>query len=96
MAIFLTPDATASVYRIFSMNVTLLISFKGGHSQPHLVEGRLAQEAHAFFAGGAADFRGRLLGQNHLADAVAQVEQFVDRGPAAEPGAGALDPPWPS
>src|SRR5215467_1994437 len=42
-----------------------------GHSQPHFIERRFTQEAHAFFARGPPDFRRRFLGQNHLAHPVA-------------------------
>src|SRR5712692_444866 len=62
-----------------------------GQANSHLIQGGLAQEPHAFFAGGAAYFRGRLLGQDHLADAVAQVQHFVNRAPSPEPRTRALD-----
>src|SRR5437764_12359066 len=65
------------------------------HAQPDFVERRLAQEAHTLFAGGAPDFRGWLFGQNHLADAVTQIQQFVNRTAPAEPCTGALDTPLP-
>ena len=69
-----------------------LVDFlQGGKPAPHFIERRLAQEAHTLFASGAPDLRSRLLRQNHLADPVRQIQQFVNGCPATETSAGALD-----
>ena len=80
-----------AAYRMLSMKVTLLISFNVVSPAANLVQRRLAQEAHAFIAGRAANFGCRLFGQNHLANAVAQIQEFVDRATAAEPRTRAFD-----
>src|ERR1035441_8583341 len=68
-----------------------LVDFpQGGDPHPHLFHRRIAQERHAVFLGGALDLRGGAAVQNHLANAVRQVQQFVDRRAAAEAGAAAL------
>ena len=46
---------------------------------------------HAFLARGAANLAAGLLGQNHLAHVVGQLQQLVDRRPSAEAGTRALD-----
>ena len=74
-----------------SMNVTLLISFSVVMPSRTLSSADSRRKRHAFFARRALDFRSRPLVQNHLADAVAQIQQFVDRRPAAESGAAAFD-----
>src|SRR5215813_289029 len=66
----------------------LIDLFQGRHTQPNLVQRGLAQEPHPFFTGGSADFRSRLLGQNHFADAVAQIQKLVNGGSPAEAGSG--------
>src|SRR5208282_1062804 len=58
--------------------------FQSGKSAAHLVQSRFAQEAHAFFAGGFPDFRGRPLLQNHLANTVGQIQKFMNRRPSLE------------
>src|SRR5580693_8584248 len=65
--------------------------FQRGQPDPYFVERGLTEKTHTLIAGGAPDLGCRLLQQNHLADTVAQVQQFVDRGPSAESGAGAFD-----
>src|SRR6185312_2557473 len=55
-----------------------------GQSRPDLVERGLAQKAHTFLPRRAPDFRSRLLAQNHFANAVAQVQQFMDGCASAE------------
>src|SRR5436190_22593851 len=62
-----------------------------GCARSDFVKSRLAQEPHSFLASGAPDFRGWLLSQNHLPDAVAQVEQFVNSGTSAKSCTRALD-----
>src|ERR1700756_1547938 len=62
-----------------------------GHSQPDFIERRFAQESHALFSCCTPDLRRWLLRQNHFADPVAQIQQFVDRGSSAESCARALD-----
>src|SRR5689334_12282605 len=57
----------------------------------HPVNRRFAQERHAFLAREPFNLRSRAPGQNHLADLLAQIEQFVDRGSPAEPCAAALE-----
>src|SRR6266545_3389021 len=64
-----------------------------GDALADLLHSRFAQERHAFFAGQALDFGSGALVQNHFADAVGQVEQLMDGGAAAEPGAAALKAP---
>src|SRR5580704_6957040 len=65
--------------------------FQSGQPDPYFVERGLTQEAHALIARGAPDLGRRLLQQNHLADAVAQVQQFVDGSSSAESSAGTFD-----
>src|SRR5258708_31608412 len=80
---------TALAERLDKRNLVDLL--ERGHSRPYFVERRFAQEAHAFMARAATDFRGWLLGQNHLADAVGQIQKFMNRRPPFESGARALD-----
>src|SRR6266850_7008836 len=65
--------------------------FQRGDARLYFIKRRLAQEAHSFVAGSAADLRGGLLGQDHLAHAIAEIEQFVDGGTTFEARARALD-----
>src|SRR5580698_4732354 len=65
--------------------------FQRRHAQPHFIQSGFAQEAHALFTRRAPDLRRRLSGQNHFANAVAQIEQLVYRGSPAESRARALD-----
>src|SRR5205807_8861261 len=65
--------------------------FERRHAQPNLVQSRLAQEPHSFFARRTPNLRGRLLGENHLAHAIAQVQQFVNSSSPAESGAGTFN-----
>src|ERR1039457_4584623 len=58
---------------------------QGGDPPAHLLHRRIAQEGHAVFLGGAFDFRSGAAVQDHFADAVRQIQQFVDRRAAAEP-----------
>src|SRR5262252_2117261 len=60
------------------------------HATARFVESRLAQECHAFIARNALDLRSGALVQNHFADVLAQVEQFVDGGTASETRAAAF------
>src|SRR6476646_4730223 len=62
-----------------------------GQAGAHFVERGLTQETHALFPRRAADLRARLLGENHLPDAIAQIQQFVDGGAAAVSRPGAFD-----
>src|SRR5438105_14390851 len=65
--------------------------FQRGNARLYFIKRRLAQEAHSLVTGGATDLRGRLLGQDHLADAIAEIEELVDRRASLEAGAGAFD-----
>src|SRR5271170_6394382 len=56
--------------------------FQSGETAPYLVERRFPEEAHALFTGGFPNLRSRLPIQNHFADTVGQIQQFVDRGSA--------------
>src|ERR1039458_7339939 len=69
-----------------------LVDFpQGGDPPAHLLHRRFPQEGHAVFPGGALDFRGGAAVQDHLADAVRQVQQFVNRRTSAEACAAALE-----
>src|SRR5581483_9280247 len=61
-----------------------------GQPFSHFIECRFAQEPHTFVARSPTNFGRRLFAENHLADAVAQVEQFVNRGTASEARTGTL------
>src|SRR5262249_15031489 len=50
-----------------------------------------AQRNHAFFASHALDFRSGAAIDNHLADAIGQVEEFANSGAAVETSAGAFE-----
>src|SRR5438105_1112756 len=52
---------------------------------------RLAKEAHAFFARRFTDFGRGTLGENHLADAIGEIEQPADGHAALVARAAALD-----
>src|ERR1700730_17708138 len=65
--------------------------FQGCNSVSNLSQRRLAQKAHTILASSSANFRCRLLFQNQLADAVGQIEQFVDGRASFIPGASAFD-----
>src|SRR5208282_5107944 len=65
--------------------------FQSGDSAAYLVQRRFAQEAHALVAGSFSYLRGRPPLQNHLADAVGQIQQFMNCRPAPESRARALD-----
>src|SRR5256886_14628953 len=71
----------------------LIDLLQSSQSQPDFVQRRLTQEPHALFARCTPDFRRRLLSQNHLANAVTQIQQFMDRRAASKPRAGALNTP---
>src|ERR1035441_9052643 len=74
------------------LNERNLVDFpQGGDSAAHLLHRRIAQECHAVFLGGALDLRSGAAVQDHFADAVGEVEQFVDGRAAAEAGAAALE-----
>src|SRR5262249_46854392 len=64
--------------------------FQRGHAQADFVECRLTQKPHAFLARRSPNLRRRFFCQNHLSNAIAQVEQFVDRRASAEAGSSAL------
>src|ERR1019366_10106703 len=64
---------------------------QGGDSPAHLLHRRIAQESHAVFLGCALDLRRRAAVQDHFANAVRQIQQFVDRRAAAEARAAALE-----
>src|SRR5580692_12367520 len=57
----------------------------------HFIQGGLTQESHTLIAGSSPDLGGRLLQQNHLADTIAQVEQFMNRRSPPEPRPGAFN-----
>src|SRR5580700_9821424 len=74
-----------------ALNEGDLVDFlQRGHAQPHFVQGRFAQEPHTLLTRCTADFRRWLFNQNHLPDAVAQIEQFMDRSTSAESCSGAF------
>ncbi len=52
---------------------------------------RFPEEMHTVFACRLANLRARPLFENHLANAVGQLQQFVNRGSSPEAGAGTLD-----
>src|ERR1035437_3240098 len=88
-------DLSLSIIQInpaLRLNKRNFVDFpQGGDSQAHLFHRRFAQEGHAVFLGGALDLRSRAAVQDHFADAVGEVEQFVNRRPAAEAGAAAFE-----
>src|SRR5580692_3355347 len=65
--------------------------FQRRQPDSHFIQGGLTQESHTLIAGSSPDLGGRLLQQNHLANAVTQIEQFVDRRSPAESSAGAFN-----
>src|ERR1700692_164580 len=65
--------------------------FQSGKSTAHLVERRLAQEAHALFSGRLADLRRRPPFQNHLASSIRPIQKFMNRRPPPEAGSCAFD-----
>src|SRR5271169_4357527 len=69
--------------------------FQSGESTAHLVQSRFAQEAHTLFAGGFPYLRRGPLLENHLADAVGQIQKFMNCGSSPESRARALDAPLP-
>src|ERR1035437_9132754 len=74
------------------LNKRDLVDFpQGGDSQAHLFDRRFAQEGHAVFLGGTLDLRRGAPVQDHFADAVGEIEQFVNGGAAAVSGAAAFE-----
>src|SRR5208283_5844430 len=56
--------------------------FQRSHAQPYFIQRRFAEESHPFFPRRAANLRRWPPAQNHFPDAVAQIQQFVNRGSA--------------
>src|SRR5215469_14316439 len=69
----------------------LIDLFQRGDARAHSVQCGFTQEAHALFAGGSPDLGSWLPFQYHLANAVAQIEQFVNRRTSTVTSTGALD-----
>src|SRR5579864_2748679 len=61
----------------------------------HAFDRRLTEEPHALLSGCLLDLGRRLARENHLANAVAQIEQLANRHAALVAGAAALDAPKP-
>src|SRR5215471_6848784 len=72
----------------------LIDLFQRGDARAHSVQCGFTQEAHALFAGGSPNLRRWLSLEYHLANAVAQIEQFVNRRTSAVTRTGALDTSW--
>src|SRR5204863_6270975 len=69
-----------------------LIDFaQRGHAFEHALDRRLTQKPHAVFARSLLDFRRRPLFENHLANAIGEVEKFANRLAALVAGPVALD-----
>src|SRR6185503_19751582 len=62
----------------------LIDLFQGRDALASFRERRIAQEGHALIAGGAANFGRRALVENHFADFLVKVEEFVYRATAPE------------
>src|SRR5262249_59287226 len=62
-----------------------------GRAVHYTIDGAFTQEPHALLARRLLDLRRRTLFENHLADAVGQVEQLADCGAPLVPGPAALD-----
>src|ERR1035441_7577097 len=59
---------------------------QGGDTEAQFLHCRFAQEGHTLFARRPLDLRRRPPVQNHFADLVREVQQFVDGRTSAEPG----------
>jgi len=66
-----------------SINVTLLISFSVVTPSRALSSAESRRNSHAFFARSAANFGSRTFVKNHFANALGEVQQFVNRAAAA-------------
>src|SRR5262249_31900466 len=75
------PEIEARIAILSFDKCDLVDLLQRSHSLPDLVHGRFAQKRHALFLGPPLDLRGGALLQNQLADAIAQIEQLVDRRP---------------
>src|SRR5262245_20288022 len=60
-------------------------------SAPYAIERRLTEELHPFLLCQLANFRTRLLFENHFSDRVSEIEQLVNRGSSAIACAPAFD-----
>src|ERR1017187_983646 len=69
--------------------------FQRRNSLPHTLDRRIPKEAHPLLLRLLANLAARLLRQQHLANLVVQLQQFVDRRPAAKTRARALHASWP-
>src|ERR1700679_457510 len=58
---------------------------------PYAVNRRFTQKRHSFFLRQLPDLAARLLFQNHLADWIGQIQQFVDSCPSPVTCAAAFD-----
>src|SRR6185437_9971521 len=73
------------------LNERHLIDFSQScHSRAHAGETRFAEELHSLFLRRALDFRAWPAINDHLADAVREVEQFADGGSSVKSAAGAF------
>src|SRR4051794_24393599 len=61
------------------------------NAEPALFHRGVAQKRHSFFLGRALDLGRGPLVENHFANPIAQVQQLVNRGTAAESGTGTLE-----
>src|SRR6266436_4250951 len=87
-----TADVETVIASAHGLDKGDLVDFlQSGESAAHFVQRRFAQEPHAVFAGGAPDLRRRLSIQNHLADPVGQIQEFMNCRPAPESRPRALD-----
>src|SRR3954462_244284 len=62
-----------------------------GKAEQHFLDGRLAQEPHPLFMSRLLDLGCGATIQDHLTDAIGQVQQLTDRRSAFEPRSAALD-----
>src|SRR4051812_32403610 len=62
-----------------------------GKAEQHFLDGRFAQEPHPFLMSRLLDLGCGATIQDHLTDAIGQVQQLTDRGSAFESRAAALD-----
>src|SRR4051812_16194249 len=84
----------ATTWRTGSFDERHFVYFpEGGQSFEHSLDSRLTEKAHAFFACGLLDFRSWAFIENHLANAISQVEELADRLPSLVAGPVALDAP---
>src|SRR5260370_3533271 len=84
-------SARATLWSLSFNERHLVDLFERRDAEVGFFDRRFPEERHALVSRHAFDFRRRTLVENHFADVLAQVEQFVDGGAPAEPGAAALE-----